>query len=72
LYEIFREAVIKKPTNRIRKYDYSDLELLKGMNGKTKLKIVEKLELKGRRSVEWPIIRKLSQVLEGIKKRGKG
>lgn len=72
MYEIFREAVIKKPTNRIRKYDYSDLELLKGMNGKTKLKIVEKLELKGRRSVEWPIIRKLSQVLEGIKKRGKG
>jgi hypothetical protein len=40
------------------------------MNGKTILKIGEKLELKG--SVEWPIIRKLSQVLEGIKERGKG
>jgi hypothetical protein len=42
------------------------------MNGKTILKIVEKLELKGRRSVVWPVTRKLSQVLEGINKRGKG
>jgi len=41
------------------------------MNGITILKIVEKLELK-RRSVVWPITRKLSHVLEGIKKRGKG
>lgn len=42
------------------------------MNGKTILKIVEKLELQGRRYVVWPITIKISQVLEGIKKRVKG
>jgi hypothetical protein len=42
------------------------------MNGKTILKIVEKLELQGRRSLVWPITRKLSQVFEGIKRSGKG
>jgi hypothetical protein len=45
--------------------------VLKGTNGKTILKIVDKLELNGRRSVVCPITRKLNQV-QGIKKRGKG
>lgn len=40
------------------------------MNGTRILKIVEKLKLKIRRSVVWPITR-LSQVLEAIKKKGK-
>jgi hypothetical protein len=46
--------------------------MLKGMNGTRILKMVEKLKLKGNRSMIQPIIRRLSQVLDGVKKRGKG